>query len=209
MVQLTIGDTAPTWQILTPEADSGAAVTLYPDFIADDLAGRWMATLTEQIAWQQRTITLFGKTHLQPRLVAWYGDPGIRYRYSGQTMEPEPWLPLLTTIRERCIERVGTAFNSVLCNLYRDGQDAMGWHADNEPELGPTPVIASISLGCVRRFDLRHRQSRVTHQLLLPSGSLLVMAGTTQQHWVHQIARTRKIDSPRINLTFRQILARP
>jgi alkylated DNA repair dioxygenase AlkB len=95
----------------------------------------------------------------------------------------------------------------VLCNLYRDGNDAMGWHADNEPELGSHPVIASVSLGCARRFDLRHKESGETHRISLPAGSLLVMAGSTQQHWVHQVPRTKKVGEARINLTFRHIKA--
>lgn len=191
--------------ILTPEAHDGASVTLYPDFVEHEQAIQWFDALSQELNWAQRSITLFGKRHLQPRLVAWHGEPGVRYRYSGQSLTAQGWSPTLETIRQRCESSIGERFNSVLCNLYRDGNDAMGWHSDNESELGRDPVIASISLGCPRRFDLRHRHTGETHRIPLPSGSLLVMAGSTQRYWVHQVPRSKKIDAPRINLTFRRI----
>lgn len=191
--------------ILCPDAHDGASVVLYPDFVDSAQGAQWFDALSQELDWAQRSITLFGKRHLQPRLVAWHGDPGVCYRYSGQTLTAAGWTHTLEAIRLRCESLLGARFNSVLCNLYRDGNDAMGWHADNESELGDNPVIASVSLGCPRRFDLRHRDSGETHRVPLPTGSLLVMAGTTQKHWVHQIPRSKKIDAPRINLTFRYI----
>jgi alkylated DNA repair dioxygenase AlkB len=193
--------------ILTPAKHDGASVVLYPHFASTTEAEKWMTALTTELDWAQRSITIFGKRHLQPRLVAWHGDAGVRYRYSGQTLSAEGWSDALRIIRERCETETGHRFNSVLCNLYRDGNDAMGWHADNEPELGSHPVIASVSLGCARRFDLRHKKSGETHRIPLPAGSLLVMAGSTQQHWVHQVPRTKKVGEARINLTFRHIEA--
>jgi alkylated DNA repair dioxygenase AlkB len=115
--------------------------------------------------------------------------------------------PLLSHIMDRCADATHTQFNSVLANLYRDGNDAMGWHADDEPELGREPVIASISLGAERRFDLRHRETKESVSVVLPHGSLLIMSGQSQHQWVHRIARTKKVSEPRINLTFRLTLS--
>lgn len=195
-------DSAP--QVIVAPKDDGL-VTLYPHLLSGEEADHYLRDLSQSIAWQQRSITVYGKQHLQPRLVAWYGDAGVRYSYSGDTLVATGWTDTLLFIRERCQAISGVRFNSVLMNLYRDGQDAMGWHADNEPELGPEPVIASVSLGFARRFDLRHKTSRETRHVVLPHGSLLIMAGKTQQYWAHQIARSKKIHEPRINLTFRWI----
>jgi alkylated DNA repair dioxygenase AlkB len=150
---------------------------------------------------------------LQPRLTAWYGDATARYSYSGLDLTPQPWTPALLALRTQVEQATGVTFNSVLLNLYRTGQDSMGWHADDEPELGPEPVIASISLGATRRFRLRPRHSQqLPHAPLgldLPSGSLLVMRGTTQQHWQHAVPKTARPVGPRLNLTFRTIHAQP
>ncbi|MCY1541266.1 2OG-Fe(II) oxygenase superfamily protein [compost metagenome] len=141
-----------------------------------------------------------------PRLVAWYGDPEAGYRYSGLTHQPLPWTPLLAQIRTRVEKAVGQRLNGVLLNYYRDGQDSMGWHSDDEVELGVNPLIASLSLGGTRRFDLRRKgQNRIEHSLLLNHGSLLVMGGPTQHYWQHQVAKTRSHCAPRLNLTFRLI----
>jgi alkylated DNA repair dioxygenase AlkB len=187
----------------SPSADE--RVVLYPQAFEPSTSDKWLAQLSDQLAWEQRTITLFGKTHLQPRLVAWYGDRGARYRYSRQTLEPMPWVEPLSDIRQRCEAYASAPFNGVLCNLYRDGEDAMGWHADNEPELGEQPTIASVSLGVPRRFDLRHRATGVTIRTELPHGSLLIMSGRTQENWLHQIPRSKRVSGLRINLTFRWV----
>jgi len=168
--------------------------------------------LIDGIAWQQQTIRIAGQPRLQPRLTAWYGDPGTRYTYSGLTLDPAPWTPLLSRIRS-CVEaRSGHRFNSVLLNHYRNERDAMGMHSDSEPELGPRPVIASASFGAVRTVVFQPRKDRLPNvgafRLALASGSLLLMAGDTQHNWKHGIERERAACGPRINLTFRRIFAR-
>lgn len=166
-----------------------------------------LARLRAEIPWQTRSITLFGRTHLQPRLICWMGDPDARYRYSGQSWEPVPWHPLVDALRARVEALSGARFNAVLLNLYRDGADSMGFHADDEPELGPEPAIASLSIGAARVMHFRHRRNRAepTRRVPLDDGSLLVMRGTTQAHWQHAIPKTRRPIGPRINLTFRLI----
>ncbi len=191
--------------LIDPETHAGASVQIYPHAFSDEQASCLYRQLHEDLDWQQREILIYGKRQLQPRLVAWHGDSGVTYRYSGQTLTTAPWTGALEEIRTRCQQLSSGVFNSVLCNLYRDGNDAMGWHADDEPELGPTPVIASVTLGHPRRFDLRHKSTGETHQVMLPHGSLLVMAGTTQNHWKHQIPRSKKVTGSRINLTYRQV----
>ena len=183
-----------------------AEVTLDEAFLAEAAADELLAKLLGSIDWQQKSIKLFGKTIPQPRLVAWYGDPGASYTYSGLTWEPLDWTGTLRSLKVQVEAAAGTAFNSVLLNLYRDGQDSMGWHSDDESELGRNPVIASVSLGATRRFALQHKQRKGLKQKLdLSHGSLLVMAGETQHHWRHQVAKTTRVKSPRVNLTFRAI----
>lgn len=166
-----------------------------------------LATLIERIPWETHRIKLFGKEHDSPRRSCWIGDPGTSYVYSRVRFEPHPWPDALLSLRARISETAGVAMNSVLANLYRDGRDAMGWHSDDEPELGPQPVIASLSLGATRRFTLRHRgdPSR-KFTIELPHGSLLTMRGDTQANWRHALPRTAKAVAPRLNLTFRRIL---
>ncbi len=186
-----------------PEADLELDSQFIPAVEADVI----LEQLLSDIDWQQRSITLFGKTIPQPRLTAWYGDPGAAYRYSGLYWEPLPWTPLLRSLKNRIEQQTGLTFNSVLLNLYRHGQDSMGWHSDDEPELGKNPAIASLSFGASRRFLLRHRQDKTLKQTLhLGHGSLLLMKGETQHHWHHQLPKTPQIDQPRVNLTFRQIV---
>jgi alkylated DNA repair dioxygenase AlkB len=166
-----------------------------------------LAALQETIAWEIHRIRLFGREHASPRLSCWIGDPDASYRYSGTRFEPRPWPAALPPIRRRLHDEFGIDFNSVLANRYRDGRDAMGWHSDSEPELGPAPAIASLSLGATRRFVLRHRtQSDLKLALDLPHGSLLVMRGDTQRYYRHALPRTIRPVGERINLTFRRIL---
>ncbi|EKO3972783.1 alpha-ketoglutarate-dependent dioxygenase AlkB [Vibrio fluvialis] len=172
-------------------------------FLTPTQADHAFSVLTQELDWQQEAITLFGKSVLQPRLQAWYGDKA--YTYSGLTMPPKAWTPMLVDLKQRCELLAGQAFNSVLANLYRDGQDSMGWHQDNEPELGQQPVIASLSLGETRRFVLRHLHSKEKFELPLSHGSLLIMAGNTQHFWQHCVPKTVRTLEPRINLTFRLI----
>lgn len=162
--------------------------------------------LSVVIDWSQEEIVIFGERRRVPRLVAWHGDPGTSYTYSGTVHEPQPWTPELSAIRERVQRLCGHRFNSVLLNRYRDGRDGMGWHADDEPELGRNPVIASVSFGATRRFRLRHRRNRVEPITLpLTDGSLLLMAGETQHRWVHAVPKTATPVGERLNLTFRQV----
>lgn len=172
-------------------------------FLTEQEADHAYSVLTSELDWQQQAITLFGKSVLQPRLQAWYGEKA--YTYSGLTMQPTPWTPLLAALKVRCEAMAGCTFNSVLANLYRDGRDSMGWHQDNEPELGRQPVIASLSLGESRRFVLRHLHTKEKFELTLGHGSLLVMAGDTQHDWQHSLPKTTRAKAPRINLTFRHI----
>jgi alkylated DNA repair dioxygenase AlkB len=186
-----------------PQADLRYDAAFLPAAEADAL----LAQLTAEVAWEQRAIRIFGQQIPQPRLTAWYGDPEARYAYSGLQWEPRPWLPALTALRQRVEAATGHRFNSVLLNLYRTGQDSMGWHADDEPELGSTPAIASLSLGDTRRFRLRPRTG-LTHapfSLDLPNGSLLLMRGAMQQHWQHALPKTARPVGTRLNLTFRWV----
>jgi alkylated DNA repair dioxygenase AlkB len=169
---------------------------------------RLFEALRSELQWEEKQIRLFGKTIVSPRLSAWYGDPGTRYRYSGLTLEAAGWTPALEEVRARVEELAGVPFNAVLCNLYRDENDSMGLHADAEPELGPEPVIASVSLGAVRRFTMRPRRPRdgKAFTLELPSGSVLVLSGPTQAHWRHGVPKESTPTGARINLTFRRIV---
>ncbi len=163
--------------------------------------------LIETTPWRHQQIVVYRKTHWQPRLTAWHGD--VSYRYSGITLPPAPWTPTLLAIKAQ-VEAVAEAtFNSVLLNYYRDQNDSMGMHSDDEPELGACPVIASLSLGEERTLLLKHKTQKALKpiRLPLPSGSLLLMQGTTQTHWQHGIAKLSKPCGPRINLTFRQVSA--
>jgi alkylated DNA repair dioxygenase AlkB len=192
-----------------PLALPDAEVYFYPQAFTPAESDGFLAALLGAIAWRQEAITLFGKTHNQPRLMAWHGDPEAIYTYSKLRLAPQPWIPPLLDIRARVEAICDQTFNSVLLNLYRDGTDSMGWHSDDEPELGPNPVIASVSFGQTRRFRMRHRQRQgCTAGLDLTHGSVLVMAGPTQHHWQHHIPKTRRPLQSRINLTFRAIAPR-
>lgn len=164
---------------------------------------RMFCRIKDETPWEERNIILFGKEVPQPRLACWYGD--MAYSYSGITLEPRPMTVTLLEIKQRCEDVTSAKFNSVLVNLYRDGQDSMGLHADDEPELGSEPTIASVSFGGERNFRLRHRQTKELHQISLSSGSLLVMSGLSQACWMHDVPKTKKHVEPRINLTFRYI----
>jgi alkylated DNA repair dioxygenase AlkB len=163
-----------------------------------------LARLVEETPWRADTIVVYGKRYLQPRLTAWYGDAG--YTYSGLRLDPLPMTPLLAQLHAAVEAATGHRYNSVLLNYYRNGSDSMGMHSDDEPELGPQPVIASLSFGAVRSFILRHRFNKRSVKIDLTDGSLLLMAGTLQTYWLHGINKTSKPTGPRINLTFRYIV---
>lgn len=182
-----------------------AALVLYEFFFPKNIADNYYQSLFTDIKWQQEEITVFNKKHLTPRLTAWYGEAD--YRYSGVMHHPHPWNDVLLKIKQKIDEASGVVFNSVLLNLYRNGRDGMGWHRDNEKELGINPVIASVSFGETRIFKLRHKFDKTIPQVAIPlaHGSFLWMAGTTQHYWEHQVAKTAKAVDQRINLTFRVI----
>lgn len=187
--------------------DPDCPVEFRPGFLDTDAADALLRSLRDEVPWQQRHAVVYGDRHPVPRLERWYGDPGADYGYSGQRLDRTDWHPALRALRDRLTDEVGERFNGVLANLYRSGDDRVGWHADDEPELGPAPIIASISLGDTRRFRIRHRDSGVVADVELDHGSLLVMGGLTQRRCEHEIPRTTKPVGERINLTFRRIVA--
>lgn len=164
--------------------------------------------LVAEVPWRAEDVMVWGRKVLQPRLTAWYGDAGANYAYSGIQLQPRPWTPLLLDIKTRTENAVGATFNSVLLNYYRDQNDSIGFHSDDEPELGERPKIASLSLGEERIFVLKHKRLRQAKpvRLRLASGSLLLMAGDTQHYWRHGIAKESRPCGPRVNLTFRRII---
>lgn len=179
---------------------------LVPDFIPAEQRSALFEALRAEVPFASKQIKIFGRSVDQPRLTAWIGDESAVYTYSGVRNEPVPWPPELGALRERVSAAAEVSFNSVLCNLYRDGHDSMGMHSDSERELGQNPVIASVSLGAVRRFQLRHRKQKgVGLDVELPDGSLLIMRGALQHHYRHGVPKQPQILSPRINLTFRKI----
>jgi len=175
-----------------------------PSFLSSEESRRFFSKLSSGIHWNQETIWMFGKRVMQPRLTALYGNPAIPYGYSGISMQAYPFTPELLELKQRLDSIAGISFSHVLLNFYRDGRDSMGWHRDNEKALGTNPVIASISLGAERRFQFRHYTNKVPKiDLMLASGSLLLMKGESQQAWEHQLPKVPGSIAPRINLTFR------
>jgi alkylated DNA repair dioxygenase AlkB len=192
------------------ELADGAWVDLWPALVPDP-DGALLAALVAELPLRVETYRMMGREVRSPRLVSWHGDPDTAYAYSGVYHEPAPWTPRLAGLRARVEAVTGLGFNSVLVNLYRDGQDGMGWHADAEPEIGPTVAdrwVASLSLGHPRRFVLAHKKTRARHEFELGNGTLLVMRGTTQTHYRHSVPKTARPVGPRLNLTFRHIVAR-
>ena len=187
------------------EPPHGARLWLWQPLMGPQ-AGDLAARLRESLPWNQPEIRIFGRWRQIPRLQSWHGDSEARCHYSGLPLAPKPWVPELAQIRDEVQRVTGLRFNSVLANLYRDGQDAMGWHSDDEPELGPQPWIASFNLGASRRFSLRPKdggQQRV--RLQLEHDQLLLMNPAVQKYWQHSLPRTRRCHDWRINLTFRLI----
>ena len=185
-----------------------AEVHWHRHWLPRDAADTLQRTLREDVPWEVHRIRMFGRQVDSPRLSCWMGDPAARYRYSGTEFVPQPWHPALLPLRDQLAAFCGHAFNSVLLNRYRDGDDGMGWHSDNEPELGPAPVIASLSLGAGRRFLLRRRDDHAKKaEVLLDHGDLLVMGGQTQRHYQHSLPKSARPLAERLNLTFRWINA--
>ena len=183
-----------------------ASLMYEPAFLEPEEADTLYDSLLREVLWQQDEITLFGKTFPQPRLTALYGENGKSYAYSGIRMQPHPFPEILKSVKSRVEAYCGHFFTTCLLNLYRDGTDSNGWHADDEKELGVNPVIASVSLGAPRAFHLKHRkEASERYRLVLDHGSLLVMGGPMQHHWLHQLPKTRRPIGGRINMTFRNI----
>jgi alkylated DNA repair dioxygenase AlkB len=179
------------------------------DFLSVDQAIQQESLLLNTIEWKQEEVYVFGKKHKEPRKTAWYGDENCVYSYAGKTNHPLPWTEALYQLKTDIEALIpGTNFNSVLLNQYRDGNEKMGWHSDNEKELGKNPIIASLSLGAMRFFDLKHKRiNSLKKRLELPAGSLLIMCGSTQENWLHQVPQQKTVKVPRINLTFRKIVS--
>ena len=187
---------------------ANAQIDYEPCFDLGATPDRLLGRLVAELDWRRESIVLWGRRYEQPRLLAWYGDPGAAYRYSRVRHEPLPWTATLRAIRERVERRLGLRFNGVLANYYRDHRDGMGFHSDDEPELGERPVIASVNVGEPRTFVFRSRTDPRTcsWRLRLGSGSLLVMSGETQRYWRHGLPKQARPCGPRVNLTFRRIL---
>lgn len=182
-------------------------VVYFKDFLSPKEADDYFKIFIEELSWEQHYIKLFGKTHAQPRLSALYAENESSYTYSGLKLQPLKYHSLLENLKEKLKVITPTHFTHCLANLYRDGTDSMGLHADDEKELGSNPVIASVSLGAARKFRLKHRERKGEKQdFLLEHGSLLLMQGPTQHYWKHELPRTKKPVGPRINLTFRKII---
>ncbi|WP_299257199.1 alpha-ketoglutarate-dependent dioxygenase AlkB [uncultured Aquimarina sp.] len=188
-------------QLKMPDGD----VRYYPAFFDKNKADHLFKILKESIEWQQDDIKIFGKVYKQPRLTALYANNKNTYTYSNITMKPHKFTEELLIIKEK-IENISSGiFTTCLLNLYRDGQDSNGWHADNEKELGTEPIIASVSFGEERWFHFKHKTKNQKQKILLQHGSLLIMQGKTQENWLHQVPKSKKVMKPRINLTFRII----
>jgi alkylated DNA repair dioxygenase AlkB len=202
---------------LAPDASGGlihsldlldAEIILYPAFFSESEADRLLVDLRDTTAWRQEGFKLYGKRIAFPRLTAWYGDEGSSYVYSGIKNVPLTWTAAILEVKRAVEPPCGVVFNSVLLNRYRTGQDSVSWHADDEPEFGERPVIASVSFGATRTFQLKHKKHKhLKANIELTHGSLLIMRGGTQANWLHQIPKTAKRVDERLNLTFRAIIA--
>lgn len=189
---------------------SGGEVYYFPQAFDKNKSDAYFQLLLDRIHWKQEPVKIFGKEVMQPRLTAWYGDTDKPYTYSGLTMTPNKWIHPLPEIKAVADHLSGVESTSALLNLYRDGNDGLGWHRDNEKVLGHAPVIASVSFGMARKFQFRnyHDKSQVISIMLEP-GSVLVMKGASQQEWQHRIPKTTRLHGARINITFRVIGSSP
>lgn len=185
--------------------DTDGMAVLYKAWLAPAECEPVFSQLKAELAWEQTVLNMYGKSIAIPRLNAWYGDRGSAYRYSGAYFAPHPWTQALLELNQRLESFTSVRFNSVLANYYRDGQDGVAWHSDDEPELGLTPTIASLSLGASRRFHLRHKTRALRSSVELADGDLLVMSGRLQANWQHQLPKTKQCQSSRINLTYRWV----
>lgn len=175
------------------------------NFFNDEKADLYFKALQNELECSQNEIKIFGRMVKTPRLEAWYADSGLTYTYSGQEMQPKVWTKTLKAIKQEIEPHCKIKFNSVLVNWYRDGDDGVGYHSDDEPELGKNPYIASLSFGVDRKLKFQHKKDKLNHDLTLHHGSLLIMKGETQHYWKHALPKSKRIKDLRINLTFRQI----
>lgn len=185
------------------ELADGGWISYNPGFFKESIATKLLEALKTAVNWKQES-TSFGNPF--PRLTAYYADEGIKYAYSGAVHESLPWPKVLKQVKDKIEEFTGEPFNSLLLNFYRDGKDSIGWHGDNEKELGENPMVPSISLGASRTFQIRHNETKEKQNFVLEHGSLIVMGGTMQHHWQHSVPKTTKPVGERINLTFRRIV---
>lgn len=195
-------------RIAPSEFDAGNADRLYwPAFLNAEESDNYFQNIVKALHWQQRTLRVYNKDHLTPRLVAWCADPGIAYSYSGDTTPQQDWPPALIQLKEHVEQRCKARFNGALLNYYRNGDDSMGWHCDDESSLGEQPVIASLSLGAERTFQFRPKPPRTGERidLTLENGSLLLMSGNTQKFWQHALPKRKRIQQARLNITFRYV----
>lgn len=195
-----------TWEYFINLSLPNAQISYFPNVISYGESLSLSEKLINELEWRQDIINMYGKQMLIPRLQAWYGDSCTKYQYSGIELNPLPWTSELLALRAIAEEKSNTLFNSVLANCYRNQQDSVAWHSDDEKELGYCPTIASISLGAERVFHLKHKISGELFKLPLQSGSLLIMSGETQHYWQHAVLKSRKESKSRINLTFRKII---
>jgi alkylated DNA repair dioxygenase AlkB len=184
-------------------------VDYYGQVMGAEEAERYLERLLGEIEWRNDEAVIFGRHIVTKRKVAWYGDNLYTYTYSNITRQALPWTADLLALKEIAERLTGARYNSCLLNLYHDGDEGMAWHSDDEKELEPDGAIASLSFGAERRFLFRHRESKETIEVLLAAGSLLVMRGTTQTHWLHSLPKMKKVRTPRVNLTFRTMLRAP
>jgi alkylated DNA repair dioxygenase AlkB len=178
----------------------------YGPVVSDQEAQYYLEKLLDNIAWKNDEAVIFGKHIITKRKVAWYGDTAFSYTYSNITKQALAWTPELLALKKLTEQKTGTKFNSCLLNLYQDGNEGMAWHSDDEKSLGKNTSIASLSFGAERKFAFKHRETKHTLSLILESGSLLLMKGTTQSNWLHQLPKTTKVNRPRVNLTFRTMI---
>lgn len=204
-MQADFFDDDPHQPLFLQLAMTDGDVRYYPNWLTLTDAERYLQDCQKALTWSQDYIKIYGRDVKIPRLQSWIGDPEAQYTYSQLLMTPLPWQAPVTEIRHLCETMTGVKFNSVLANWYRDGQDSMGMHSDDEPELGPQPTIASVTLGEPRKFIFKHKKTQEKVEVVLEHGSLLVMQGDTQQFWQHGINKTKKPIGDRINLTFRWV----
>ena len=181
-------------------------IDIYKDIGLEQKTDLWFQSCLHDLNWETGFIKIFGKTHQIPRLQSWYADDGIEYTYSGKKLQRHNWNKTLIEIKQEIESITSIKFNSVLANLYRNGNDSMGLHSDNEKELGVNPIIASLSLGESRDIHFKHKNIKTSINIPQTSGQLIVMYGQTQKYWKHEIKKTKKFKKPRINLTFRNII---